>query len=273
MQDNRPRIYSAIATALIVMIVLMWMACSHLTYSPDLAAPDTRGEIALAEEFIEVEDLSASAPESGDDTPATAQLPEPSSAEAQPAPESGTDPDNSGAKGVPEPALSSKEPSPMKVRDKKPDKKPGPEVDRRKAEEEKIRREANNQVQNAFAGAQGKHNTRNGTLDEGNAGKPDGKSHQGNLTGRGSGSVGGGWSIPRYAAVPSPVTGSVKMVVKIDREGRVTSVTLNGGEAPAATDRAVCQACVNEVKSRRFTRPKADDAPETATAYITYKFH
>lgn len=273
MQDNRPRIYSAIATALIVFIVLAWMSCSHLSYNAATADSSPRGEIALAEEFVEVEDIAPSSPDLGSDDAATAHLPEPSDAQAQPAPESGNDVDNSGPAGAPEPALKSAEPSPMQVKDKKQDKKPGPEVDSKKQEEEKIRRQANDQVQNAFAGAQGKHNTRNGTADEGNAGKPDGKAHQGNLTGRGTGSVGGGWSIPKYAAVPSSVTGSVKMVVKIDREGRVTSVSLNGGEAPAATNAAVCEACIREVKSRRFTRPKADDAPETATAYITYNFH
>lgn len=272
MQDNRPRIYSAVATALIALITLMWMACSHLTYSPAPKDTGAATDIALAEEFVDVEVFSSAAPDAGADQAATAQLPKPSDAQAQPAPESGTDVADSGTKGDPAPALTAKEPSPMQVKDKKTDKKTGPETDRKKAEEEKIRREANNQVQNAFAGASGKYNTRNGTQDEDNAGRPDGRAHQGNLTGRGSGSVGGGWSIPHYAAVPSAVTGSVKMVVKIDREGRVTSVTLNGGEAPAATNAAVCRACIAEVKSRRFTRPKADDAPETATAYITYNF-
>lgn len=258
---------------LIVMIVLAWMSCSHLSYNAAVAEASERGEISLAEEFVEVEDFAPLAPDLGSDEAATAQLPEPSDAQAQPAPESGTDVDNSGTKGEPEPTLTSKTPSPMQVKDKKPEKKPGPEVDAKKQEEEKIRRQANDQVQNAFAGAQGKHNTRNGTADEGNAGRPEGTAHQGNLTGRGTGSVGGGWAIPRYGAVASPVTGSVKMVVKIDREGRVTSVSLNGGEAPAATNRAVCEACMQEVRSRRFTRPNADDAPETATAYITYNFH
>jgi len=274
MQDNRPRIYSAVATALIVLIVLSWMACSHLTYDPGLSPKNPPSAIALADEFVDVEEIPAPlAPDLGSDESATAQLPEPSDAQSQPAPESGTDISDSGSKGVAEPPLSANESSPMKVKEKKPDKKTGQEADRKKAEEEKIRRQANSQVQNAFAGAQGKHNTRNGSDDVANAGKPQGKAHQGNLSGRGSGSVGGGWSIPKYAAVPSSVTGSVKMVVKIDRDGRVISVALNGGEAPAATNRAVCQACIAEVKSRRFTRPNADDAPETATAYITYNFH
>ncbi len=276
MQDNRPRIYSAVATALIVLIVLSWMACSHLTYEPGLTPDDSASAIALADEFVDVEEIPApTASDLGNDASAsaTAQLPEPSDAQAQPAPESGTDISDSGSKGIAEPPLSTDDPSDMKVKEKKQDKKTGQEVDRKKAEEEKIRRQANSQVQNAFAGDRGKHNTRNGINDEDNAGKPEGKARQGNLSGRGTGSVGGGWSIPRYAAVPSSVTGSVKMVVKIDRNGRVTSVTLNGGEAPAATNRAVCQACIAEVKSRRFTRPNAGDAPETATAYITYNFH
>lgn len=77
--------------------------------------------------------------------------------------------------------------------------------------------------------------------------------------------------MPAYAKVPSTHTGSVRMEVKIDRTGRVKSVRFIGGDAPASTDPGVRRAVEAEVRSRRFTRA-SDDAPEEATAYITYTF-
>lgn len=77
--------------------------------------------------------------------------------------------------------------------------------------------------------------------------------------------------MPSYNSVPSTVTGSVVMMVKIDRNGRVKSVTFRGGDAPAATSPEVRAACEREVRSRIFTRSD-DNAPEESTAYITYRF-
>ncbi len=272
MTQQKARIWAAAGTAAVVAIAIAVMMLCKLSFQamlPDLHPP---GEIELDAEFVEVEPLPPVVAGTAKLDPATATTPDPSDAPSKPAPESGTDTRDAGPKGAAPTPVNTKTEQPMQVDTRKKPQKPGPEVDKKKAEEEAVKRQANNQVQNAFAGAQGKHNTDHGNADEDNAGRPDGTAHQGGVRGRGTGSVGGGWRIPQYAAVPSSVTGSVKMTVKIDREGRVTSVTLTGGEAPAATNSAVCQACVAEVKSRRFTRPNADDAPETATAYITYRF-
>ena len=271
---SRSRTYAAIGTAVIAALLLLWMTGCHLTAGRLYPPPQPRAEIALApdEEFVEVTDLPA-APDLSDNTNASALLPENSDAESKPAPESGQDVENQGEKGAPSPVATQKQPSEVKtpVKEKKNDKK-GPEVDKKKQEQEKAKREANNQVSNAFKNAGGKHNTANANADNANAGKKDGKAHQGNLTGRGSGQAGGGWQIPQYASVPSPVTGSVKMTLTINREGRVTEAVITGGEAPAATNASVRQACLNEVRSRRFTRTDATDAPETSRAYITYTF-
>ena len=58
---------------------------------------------------------------------------------------------------------------------------------------------------------------------------------------------------------------------KSARNGRVTSGSYQGGDAPAATDPAVRRAVEAEVRARRFTRAD-DNAPEESTAYITYTF-
>ena len=272
MTQQHARVWAAAATAAIAAIAVVVMMLCKLSFQAMLPDLNPRSEIELAQEFVEFEELPPVVAGQAKLDPATATIPEPSDAPSKPAPESGTDTRDAGPKGAPATPVHAKTEQPMKVDTRQKPKKQGPEVDKKKAEEEAIKRQANNQVQNAFAGAQGKHNTDHGRGDEANAGRPDGTAHQGSVRGRGTGSVGGGWRIPQYAPVPSSVTGSVKMTVKIDREGRVTSVTLTGGNPPAATNSAVCQACVAEVKSRRFTRPNADDAPETATAYITYRF-
>lgn len=263
---------AAAATAVIALLLVMAMAVWRLTMPDDPPKPEPRAEITLDEEFVELLEPSPM-PQQATHTPASAKLPENSDAQAQPAPESGTDTKDAGKAGVAEPPVSTKAPSEVKVTKRKEEKKkPGPEVDKKKAQEEAVKREANNQVSNAFGSATGKHNTKNGKADQDNAGRTEGKAHQGNLSGRGSGTVGGGWRIPAYAPVPSTVTGSVKLVVKIDRNGNVTSVRFDGGNAPAATDAAVRAACIAEVKSRRFSHPHPEDAPETSTAYITYTF-
>ncbi len=266
---------AAAATAVIALLLVMAMTVWRLAMPEEKPEPLAKAEIMLEEEeFVDLLEPSP-LPQQADNTPASAQLPENSDAQSQPAPESGTDTKDAGEAGVAEPPVAAKAPSEVKVKKKKEEdkkKKAGPEVDKKKAKEEAVKREANNQVSNAFASASGKHNTKNGTADKDNAGRADGKARQGNLSGRGTGTVGGGWRLPAYSPVPSTVTGSVKLVVKIDRDGRVTSVRFDGGNAPAATDAAVRAACVAEVKSRRFTHPRPAEAPESATAYITYTF-
>ena len=59
--------------------------------------------------------------------------------------------------------------------------------------------------------------------------------------------------------------------VKIDKSGHVTAVTFTGGTPPAATNRDLRAAVEREVRSRRFTRSD-DNAPDEATAHITYIF-
>lgn len=225
---------AAAATAVIALLLIMAMTVWRLTMPEEKPEPIAKAEIMLEEEeFVDLLEPSP-LPQQADNTPASAQLPENSDAQAQPAPESGTDTKDAGEAGVAEPPVATKAPSEVKVKKKKEEdkkKKTGPEVDKKKAKEEAVKREANNQVSNAFASASGKHNTKNGTSDKDNAGRADGKAHQGNLSGRGTGTVGGGWRLPAYSPVPSTVTGSVKLVVKIDRDGRVTSVRFDGGNA------------------------------------------
>ncbi len=262
-----PRIYSAVGTTLAVAMSVLLMMCSHLSLADDKV--DAIGQDAVElemEEYIDVMDMPA-APNMVGEEPAAAQSEEQN--ESQPTPASGTDLADAGAPGDPPQVVASEEPSPVKEQ-KKPEKPKGPSKEELKRREEQ--RQAQNEVSNAFNHASGKHNTSNGQADNGNSGRPDSPSAQGAHTGHGTGSAGDGWAIPSYGAVKSPVTGSVKMTLTIDRAGRVTDVKFTGGDAPAATNQTVRNACAIEVRRHQFTRSNPETAPETSRAYITYTF-
>lgn len=269
--SDKPRIYSVIATLLIVAGVILWMTCDTLSLSlKDRTWPPKHdSEIVLDDEYAELLDLPMpKTPKISDPTPAMNETTENNKAEA--APETGMETADQGEPAdAPEPVVQDK-PSPVKVTKKDKPVKQGPSAEElKKQKEEAARRKATLQTQNAFRNA-GKNNTDNRGREEGNAGRPDGSESA--VNGRGTGRVGGGWSMPRYNTVPSTVTGSVELMVKIDRTGSVKSVSFLGGDAPAATTPSVRAACEREVRSRRFSRPDPDNAPEESTAYITYRF-
>ncbi len=269
--ERQARLAAVALTIVIIAACVALMVCSHLSLSgTDAPQADKQDIVMVEEEFIEVVDMP-SAPDMDGMHESRAQADE--QLESQPTPVAGTDVEDKGAAGDPPPVAVAKHESPVKQKKPEAEKKPkGPAVDKKKKEEEAIKRKAENEVANAFSKSQGKHNNAAGAKDKGNNGVKDGNAPQGSLTGHGTGKAGGGWAIPRYGAVRSTVTGSVRMVVTIDRNGAVTSLRFDGGDAPAATNAAARSACAAEVRAHRFTRANPDDAPDTATAYITYTF-
>ncbi len=271
--ERKARWLAALLTTVIVVAAAALMACTYLSVTKyGIVVSDKQDIVLVAEEFIDVVDMPA-APDMDGQHDSRAQADE--QLESQPTPISGTDVDDQGNAGDPPPVTTAKQESSVKQKKPKAEEKPkpnGPAVDKKKKEEEAIKRKAENEVANAFNKSQGKHNNSAGAADKGNNGVSDGKAPQGTLTGHGTGKAGGGWAIPKYGSVRSTVTGSVKMVVTIDRTGAVTSLRFDGGDPPAATNAAARNACAAEVRARRFTRSNPDDAPESATAYITYTF-
>lgn len=270
--EQQARIIASIGTALIAALVVLLLCLCYLTMpaKEDVAKP--KGEIVMVdeEEFIEVIETQAYAAANVKETGAS-YLEDTVVEQSQPTPASGTDVADRGEAADPPTPISSNEPSPVKVKKDEEPRKTGPAEDKEKAERENTKRQAQNEVANALKKAQGKHNSSTSSEDRGNAGDSRVDKSQQGTTGHGTGNVGGGWIIPKYAAVPSNVTGSVKMVVKIDNTGKVISVAFNGGEPPAATNSAVRSALEREVRSKKFSRSSYDDA-QPATAYITYTF-
>lgn len=270
---NRPRAIALCATLLIAVATVLLLRFSTLTIdaTPRRWPPVHDGEIALAddEQFFDViEDIPEPVPSAAEAAPAVNPVKE--NRKSDPAPQSGHDMRDRGAAGNAPVHTTSTRPSPVKAEKKEQVKPAGPtkeELERRAAEE--ARRRANAATASAFQKSAGKNNTANSGKTEGNSGSPAGKSQS--VHGTGTGTVGGGWRLPAYAKVPATVTGSIKMMVRIDRQGKVTSVSFQGGDAPAATDSRLRAAVEAEVRSRRFTRTDSN-APDQATAYITYRF-
>lgn len=264
--SNKARIYAAAGTIIVALLVGVALWFGRLSVNERERLAEDKGEIVLVEEeFIDIMEMPA-APNLRGEEQATAHADEMNL--SQPTPASGTDMANAGTPGDAPNLVKTDAESPVQEAEKP--KKTGPSAEELQKQQEE--RQAQNEVTNAFSQAQGQHNTLNGNKDNGNAGKPTSTSEQGSFTGRGEGKAGGGWAIPTYGSVKSTVTGSIQMKLTINREGKVTNVAIIGGEAPALSNQAARNACVIEVKSRTFHRSNPDDAPETSTAYVTYRF-
>lgn len=269
---NKPRVIALAATVVIAVgvIVLLFLTTLALDTKPKEWPPQHENEVTMLDEqyFDVVEDRPVVTPAKEEAAPV--KNPEPAKNQSDPAPESGQHMKDVGPVGDAPSTVTSKRPSAVKKQKKEEPKQIGPtkeEIEAQKAAE--ARRKANSATASAFQRSTGKNNTDSKGKKEGDSGSPTGTSQS--VSGTGSGTVSGGWSMPRYAKVPATVTGSIKLMVKIDATGAVKSVSFQGGDAPAATDARLRRAVEAEVRSRRFTRPN-DDAPDQATAYITYRF-
>lgn len=273
---NRPRLIALAATAIIALLIIVLLG--SLSVSVETIErewpPRHNNEVALApeeeEQFFEViKEKPQPAPVKEQAAPAKNTSNE--KHKADPMPESGHSTVDKGKAGDAPKTVTTKRQSEVKQKVKEQPKQTGPskeEIEAQKREE--ARRKANTATASAFQRSNGKNNSQAEGRTEGNNGSPTGKSQS--VSGTGTGTVNGGWSMPPFAKVPATVTGSIKLMVKINSDGKVISVSFQGGDAPAATDTRLRRAVEQEVRSRRFTRHNTADAPDQATAYITYKF-
>lgn len=268
---KRPQAIAAAITALAALLTVLLLHV--LTVSVDTTErewpPRHDGEVTLAdvpeENFFDV--VTETGPAREHD-PAPAANPEPADNMSAPAPATGHSTADRGPAGEAPATATTGRQSPVKAKKEPAPRKTGPSKEELAREE--ARRRASTATRDAFRRAEGSDNTANRGARPGNSGSPGGGESA--LNGSGTGTAGGGWIIPRYARVPSSLTGSIKMQLRIDRAGNVTSVTFTGGNPPAATDAALRRAVEREVRARRFTRSDGAAAPESATAYITYTF-
>lgn len=269
---NRDRLYAILATALSAAIIIAILLLCAISFDKSTlpVPPRPTTDLLVEEEFAEL--YTPRSRELPAETASPAYNPTPENNRATPAPATGSDTYDSGQAGEPAPVKTSTRPSPAQVKTEEPAKKPvGPAENAEKKKEEEAKRKATADLKNAFANTKGKNNTQNQGKTEGNAGKPSGSANT-QQNGHGTGRVNGGWRMPSYAKVPSTVTGTIELKATIDSHGKVTAVEVIGGQAPAATNAALAEACKAEVRRRTFTRSD-NNAPESATAYITYRFN
>lgn len=269
---NRAQKIALALTLLIAILLLIWLRFAKIYMSSEKPEwpPVHSGEVALVdEEFIDVIDFPPSF-DNAADSPAPAFNEINADNLSDPAAESGSDLTDAGpAADAPRP-VTSNQPSPVKSQTQPPV-KTGPsqeEIDAKKTEE--ARRKATSAVNSAFSNSTGNNNTANSGTNPGNSGSPQGGTS--GINGTGFGANGNGWIMPAYAKVPTSLTGSIRFVVKINRQGVVTDVRFDGGDAPAATDKSLRDAVEKEIRSRRFTRPSGSAAPDEAAGTITYVF-
>jgi len=255
-----PRLQAAAATVIAAVILVALLCMLHLAeIDPAALAPRPTTEVAeIDEEFVELFDMAY-----GPSDPSPAYAPQPVRRNSKPAEASGQDRVDAGKAAAPAPDVTSKQPSPLSREEKTVPPETGP--DKTKLAEEEAHRKARKGVGDAFKNtSETPDNTASKGSEKGDSGTPDGGRSDAN--GTGVGTVGCGWTMPRYSRVPSEVTGSIILTAIVGPDGNVISVELSGGKSPAAADRAL----VHAFECRFASIVKA---PERSTARITYTFH
>ncbi|MCM1482918.1 MAG: hypothetical protein NC043_01155 [Muribaculaceae bacterium] len=259
---SKARILALCVTLLIAASAVVGMLMLHLNFNPQALAenrewpPVDSSELLFADEFVVAGEVTA---------PEVTSEPAPV-AESAPTPEA-TDMENAGepAKEAPE-VITSKQPAPIKVTEKKPKEKTGPtkaEIDaQEKAKREKeTAQNISNRVNfgKPAAGGQG-----DGTPSE--AGK---ESVTGARGGTATGKL-GGRTLERWSKPSATATGSIVITVRVDREGRVTSASYSSGTGAVASLQAARRSCEQAALKSQFS--VALDGPATQVGTITYRF-
>lgn len=277
---NRPRIIALAATLLFALGVCLWMSLADITFDPRTLPQPPRPMAGLIveepEEFVEVlEPQPVSVPDT-ESQPASNPVVENNAAD--PAPSAGDATVDKGPAGDPPPVQTTRRESPVKTAPQPKPEKTGPADDakaRQLREQEEASRKAHSSVASALSKAEGQNNTKARGKDKGNSGTPDGSpSSKTDGRGRGRGQMNGGWLSPAYNDVTVPnITGTVIITFTINPDGSISEPEAVGGKAPAGTDGAAIQKCLDEVKRhRRLTRKGDAPADRPYKGTVTYTF-
>ena len=245
-----------ISVFLLILLILAKMSWNPLTDTPEPDPYIVMNQLPETEEEymeVEVEEL----PLLNSDSESPAFTPEEMDNESQAAPPSAT-----------EPMPATPKPSPVQVEKPKQEPKPSP-ADLKKQEDEDAIKRAQEAARAGFN--QSKNNTNVGEKDEGKNGSPTGENQQNpdSRTGKGTAKIGGGWKPPVYSKnISSQTTGSVEFVVSVNADGSVAEVKILHAD-PNLTS-ATKNACMAEIKRRKFTPPPNNT--EGTTAYVTFTF-
>lgn len=258
---------TALAVTVAAALALALLLCvASLRFDPSTLRQPPRPMAELVEvdeEFVDLfeEPLPAR-------NPAHAIAPEAAKRTSEPTETSGHDLADAGKPASPPVTAASDRESPLVTPKKDVPPVTGPS--KKEIEEEEARRRARKGISDAFkASEQAADNTASKGKEKGLSGSPDGEHSA--VDGSGTGTVGGGWIMPKYAKVNSSSTGRIELLAEIDSKGHVVKIEQTGGKAPAGADAALVARCIAEVKRHTFTR-NDNDAPPKATARIVYVF-
>lgn len=252
---------TAVAAAAVVAVLLL----CRLSFDPSSLRQPPRPSTEVAEideEFVEFFEQSVPSAAS-----AQAYAPAERTADAHGAEATGSDLADAGEIAPAMPDVVSEQPAPVQQPKKEKPQKTGPTQEELEAE---ARRKARKGIADAFKTRPEANDNTNATgTAPGDAGKPDAATSA--VDGTGTGSVGGGWIMPKYAKVKTGQTGRIDLLAVIDATGKVIKIEQTGGKAPAGADPALVAKCIAEVRRHTFTRSD-NNAPPQATARISYIF-
>lgn len=268
MNYNKTRIIAAIGTIAAHVLILVLSVCFVITHTPRQSQheewpPKDSSEILFGGEYVMLGDVIQ---ESADETrQETATQPEDV---AETDATEADDLSDAGTQGSPTKVVTSSQESDMKV-EQKPVEKPGPSKDELEAQE-KARAEKEksaqitSQMQNAFA-KNGK--TSNGG---GKQGSKDGNTDNGGAVNGSPGHDLAGRTVPYWGRPSSKKSGIIRISVKVNPQGRVTSAVYKSGEGAAASDETIRQSCINAAKQSRFSVSTKETKEQSGT--ITWRF-
>lgn len=264
--ERGPKFWAVAGTLVFHALLLLCLLFSFLRYPPDDVKqwpPQPEKEIV----FENVEELYASGEfvRTGDqfDDPVADTDNAPSNETSDEPTQPGPDKANAGHKADPKAPVASKQPSPMKVKEKPK----GPTKE--ELEQEKKRQEAKRQQQ-AKKTADDATKRAFGGKGKGKQGQSDGNSDSGATSGTPGNGV-SGRTLEHWDRVSSTKVGEIAIRVKVDSEGHVVSASYdpNRSNGAVAADTRMRQRCVQKSLQCRFSVKKG--APE-ASGYITWRF-
>lgn len=260
--DEIKALAATVAAAIAVVAVLL---LCKLSFDPSLLRQPPRPMTEVVEQDDEFVEFFEQPVPKGPSSQAYAPVER--TAEAHGADATGTDLADAGEMAPAMPDVVSEQPAPIQKPKKEKPQKTGPTQQELEAE---ARRKARKGIADAFrTKPEANDNTNANGTTPGDAGKPDATTSA--VDGTGTGSVGGGWIMPKYAKVKTGQTGRIDLLAVIDASGQVIKIEQTGGKAPAGADPALVAKCIAEVRRHTFTRSD-NNAPPSATARISYIF-
>lgn len=255
---KRDKVISAVIAIGLHLLLLLVLTTTYLRWPPedpeDSRIPVDSTEILLVSDYINLGDMLR------DVTPSDAPLAESQQGETL---QDGHDMDNGGEAGLTPPEVSSQQESPMKVTPAEKPEKTGPTKEELE-EQERIRHEQ--RTRDKIARRMNFSGTGKG---DGISGKGEGSDVSGQPTGE-QGHDLAGRTILHWGANSSRKSGTIRISVTVNPEGKVIKADYAGGEGAAAGDNAMRNKTIRATYDTKFS--PLPNSTKNQTGTITWRF-